>query len=171
MGQPHSKWRADVQKELVLKNRMHYKYISKNPLLIALIASYKLELLIVFIYNSVWIIIFVVQPFLMAEILEYIQSKSESEKRLDYWLAIVLYSIYLKKFWYDIKGIWIYLLNYWNQWRSGVSGLVCNKILWIFSILIKNYTKKKVNFISTNINKILKHAKLSFPMQQSCLSK
>ena len=58
LDQPHNKWRADVQKKLMFENWMHYKDISKNYLQISLIVSKKLEILIVFIYNSMRIIVF-----------------------------------------------------------------------------------------------------------------
>ena len=93
----------------------------------------------------------------MTEILEYIQSKSESEKRLDYWLAIVLVYNALEivsdlileqsEFIISIIGI---------NGKNGVSGLVYDKVLRISGSTNKEYTHGEiVNFINIDVEKIM----------------
>ena len=100
-----------------------------------------------------------VQQFLMTEILEYIQSKSESEKHLDCWLAIVLvYNAFeivsdlileQSEFIISIVGI---------NGKNSESGLVYDKVFRISGSTSKEYTyEEMINFIKNDVEKIMNH--------------
>ena len=93
----------------------------------------------------------------MNEILKNIHSKSESEKRLDYWLAIVLvynaleivsdYILEQSEFIISIIGI---------NGKNGVSGLVYDNVLRISGSTYKEYTHGEIdNFINIDFEKIM----------------